>query len=265
MNKPIALVALLATGLALRAGAAGERFCYKGRLAKADGTAFNSSVAMPMSFRLYDVAAGGQALWGRDVAVRVETDGSFYVELSDEDGSAVAGATYAKLESALASGTEFWIGLMPQGYSEMLPRQSIATVPRALSAAAAHHVDTARAKKAEAGSIAVDAAVSVGSLAVPGSFAQGSASTTLAVAADAGRSVAAAGETKVTHAIKNIRTATFAERPAPAAAATDTFAVWRDPSGLAPGWYSLALPAGAALRTLGETNASFSVTFGPSN
>ena len=103
MKKTIATILLLAA--AASAGAAGERFCYKGRLAKPDGSAFGTTVAMPMSFRLYGVPAGGQALWGRDIPVRMEADGSFYVELSDTDGSAIAGTKFSSLESALASGT----------------------------------------------------------------------------------------------------------------------------------------------------------------
>ena len=266
-TKTILAAALAAIALAATsAGAAGERFCYKGRLARADGTAFSTTVAMPMSFRLYGVAAGGQALWGRDVAVRMEADGSFYVELSDEDGSAVSGAQFERLETALASGTNLWIGLTPQGYSELMPRQPLATVPRALSAAAAHHVDVAKAEKAVADSIAVEDFAGVASLTVPGSFAQGSGQTTLQVDAGAERTLAAAGETKVTHAIAGVRTATFAVRPAPTNAVTDTFAVWRAPAGLATGWYSLVVPCGARLRTLSaDAASSFSTTFGPGN
>lgn len=264
MKKTIITAAALAALLALRAGAAEERFCYQGRLAKPDGSAFDTSVAMPMSFRLYDVPAGGQALWGRDMAVRMESDGSFYVELSDTDGSAVAGTVHSTLKAALASGTEFWIGLMPSGYSEMLPRQPLATVPRALAASAARHIDTVKAEKVVAGSIAMDAATEVGSLTVPGAFSQGSGATTLSVAAGTARAVEATEETKVTHAIKNIRTTTFAEHPAPAAATTDTFAVLRDPEGLARGWYSLVFPVGAALPSLRD-DSSLSVTFGPAN
>lgn len=265
MTTKTILAAALAAMLAAPAGAAGERFSYKGRLARADGAAFSTAVAMPMSFRLYDVAAGGRALWGRDVAVRMEADGSFYVELSDEDGSPISGAPFAQLESALASGTNFWIGLMPQGYSEMMPRQPLATVPRALSAAAAHEIGTVRAKKGvSAGTLDVSSETSVDSLAAPGSFAQGAGSTRLAV--DTDRTVTASGETKVTHAIVGVGTHTFAEQPAPARAATDTFAVWRDPDGLAPGYYSLVVPRGARLGTFSTAAASsFYTTLGTGN
>lgn len=266
-TKTILAAALAAIALAAApAGAAGERFSYKGRLARADGAAFSTAVAMPMSFRLYDVAAGGQALWGRDIAVRMEADGSFYVELSDADGSPISGAPFTQLESALASGTNFWIGLMPQGYSELMPRQPLATVPRALSAAAAHGIGTVRAKKGvSAGALDVSSAPTVASLSAPGSFAQGSGSTTLKVAADAERAVAAAGETKVTHAIVGVGMHTFADEPVPARAATDTFAVWRDPEGLAPGFYSLVIPRGALLRTLSADASSFYTTLGTGN
>lgn len=266
-TKTILFAALAAIVLAAApAGAAGERFCYKGRLARADGAAFSTSVAMPMSFRLYDVAAGGQALWGRDVAVRMEADGSFYVELSDEDGSAASGAQFDRLEPALASGTNLWIGLMPQGYSELMPRQPLATVPRALSATAAHEIATVRAKEGvSAGALDVSSAPAVASLTVRGPFAQGSGETTLAVAAGTERAVFASEETKITHAIAGVGMYTFAATPAPARAATDLFAVWRSPAGLAPGYYSLVVIRGALLRTLSDDASSFYTTLGTGN
>lgn len=266
MTTKTIFAAALAAMLAAPAGAAGERFSYKGRLARADGAAFSTAVAMPMSFRLYDVAAGGRALWGRDVAVRMEADGSFYVELSDEDGSPISGAPFAQLESALASGTNFWIGLTPQGYSELMPRQPLATVPRALSAAAAHEIGTVRAKKGvTAGTLDVSSASVAGSLTVRGGFAQGSGATTLEVAAGTERAVAASGETKVTHSIDGVSPPAFVAGDVPARAATDTFAVWRDPAGLAPGYYSLVVPRGARLRRLSADETSFFTTLGTGN
>ncbi len=263
MTTKTILAAALAAMLAAPAGAAGERFSYKGRLARADGAAFSTAVAMPMSFRLYDVAAGGRALWGRDVAVRMEADGSFYVELSDEDGSPISGAPFAQLESALASGTNFWIGLMPQGYSEMMPRQPLATVPRALSAAAAHAVDTVRAPLVAAGALDVASAAELSGLAVPGSFAQGSGTTVLEVPGDAERTVEAAGETKVTHSIRGIRSA--ASVPS-GRAQTDSFAVLNGAAGLSPGRCSLVVPCGSPMPPApDDADSSFTVTFGSGN
>ena len=260
MTTKTILAAALAAMLAAPAGAAGERFSYKGRLARADGAAFSTAVAMPMSFRLYDVAAGGRALWGRDVAVRMEADGSFYVELSDEDGSPISGAPFAQLESALASGTNFWIGLMPQGYSEMMPRQPLATVPRALSAAAAHTVDTVRAPLVTAASIDVAATAELSALAVPGSFAQGPGTTVLDVPAGTERTVEATGEIKVTRSIAGIRSASSVPS---GRAATDSFAVLSDADGLSPGRYSVVVPLGSPMPPApGDADSSFTVTFG---
>ena len=263
MNTKTIAAAALAAALALAAGAAEERFSYKGRLARADGAAFDTSVSMPMSFRLYDVPAGGQALWGRDMAVRMEADGSFYVELSDTDGSAVSGTSFTTLKAALASGTNLWIGLMPSGYSEMLPRQPLAIAPRALSAAAAHAVDTVRAPLVAAGALDVASAADLSGLAVPGSFAQGSGTTVLEVPGGSERTVEAAGETKVTHSIRGIRSA--ASVPS-GRAQTDSFAVLNGAAGLSPGRCSLVVPCGSPMPPApDDADSSFTVTFGSGN
>lgn len=258
MNTKTIAAAALAAALALGAGAAEERFSYKGRLAKADGSAFDTSVSMPMSFRLYDVPAGGQALWGRDMAVRMEADGSFYVELSDEDGSAVSGTSCTTLKAALESGTNIWVGLMPSGYSEILPRQPLAVAPRALSAAAAHAVDTVRAPLVEAGTLDVRSDAWLSSLAVPGAFS--SVSTVLKIPPDTGRTIAASGEIKVTRSIRGIRTASSVPS---GRAATDSFAVLSGADGLSPGRYSVVVPRGAPMPPAPtDQDSSFAVTFG---
>ena len=131
------LIAAIIAAAALGAFAA-ERFAYKGRLAKADGTAFNTALPMTMTFRLYGTEAGGQVLWGRTMPVKMKADGSFSVELGDGEGSAVADAQYVALGDALAASPDgVWIGLAPQSYSEMSPRQKLNPVPRALTAATA--------------------------------------------------------------------------------------------------------------------------------
>lgn len=252
--------AALAAALALGAGAAEERFSYKGRLAKADGSAFDTSVSMPMSFRLYDVPAGGQALWGRDMPVRMEADGSFYVELSDGDGSAVSGTSCSTLKAALESATNLWIGLTPDGYSEILPRQPLAVAPRALSAAAAHAVDTVRAPLVTAGSLDVRSSATLSSLAVPGSLAQGAGTVYILVDSSDALTVGTEGGIKVTHSISGIRSAPNVPS---GDAKTDSFVVLRDADGPLGGWCSVVVPMGAPMPPAPPgTNSSFTVTFG---
>lgn len=145
--KPSALLCFLAAvATALAADAAGtntvEKFAYRGTLANADGSAFASAIPMQMTFRLYDRETGGTPLWGRTLPVRVETNGTFYAELSDGEGSpSDKSLPYGELAQALAAcdGT-CWIGFAPDDYSEMAPRQRLASVPRALRAVTASKI-----------------------------------------------------------------------------------------------------------------------------
>lgn len=40
-----------------------EKFAYRGRLERTDGSLFNAALPMTMSFRLYDGESGGSPLW----------------------------------------------------------------------------------------------------------------------------------------------------------------------------------------------------------
>ena len=109
MNKHIRSFTLYALpftlALALQLCAFGaEKISYSGKLAKPDGSAFNTSLPMTMTFRLYTGQLGGYMLWGRTMPVRIAADGSFYVELSDEAGSPVPEAATEKLAEALVFG-----------------------------------------------------------------------------------------------------------------------------------------------------------------
>ena len=50
-----------------------DKISYKGQLAKPDGSTFNTSLPMTMTFRIYGVASGGKALWGRTMPVRMSS------------------------------------------------------------------------------------------------------------------------------------------------------------------------------------------------
>lgn len=135
------LIALALAGGMLCANAT-QKFAYKGKLERADGAAFEATRPMTMAFRLYNQATGGRILWGRTMPVRVEADGSFYVELADDRGSVSdQDLPYAEIADALASGGEtFYFGLTPDDYSELAPRQMLASVPRALCAVSADKI-----------------------------------------------------------------------------------------------------------------------------
>ena len=105
MKMRMTSLVLLALACALSHCATGsEKFSYSGKLAKPDGSAFNTSLPMMMTFRLYTKPTGGYIMWGRTMPVRIAADGSFYVELSDDAGSPVPEAITENLAEALVFG-----------------------------------------------------------------------------------------------------------------------------------------------------------------
>ena len=169
--KPSTLLCFLAAAATALAASAAEKFAYRGTLANPDGSPFASARPMDMTFRLYDRETGGTPLWGRKRPVRVETNGTFYVELDDERGSpSDKSLPYDKIAQALAStnGT-FWIGLSPDDYSEMKPRQRLASVPCALHAASASKMHDLKAGTLKAKTVHADSAT-IGDLTVTDTF-----------------------------------------------------------------------------------------------
>lgn len=178
--KPSALLCFLAAAATALAASAAEKFAYRGTLANADGSAFASALPMQMTFRLYDRETGGTPLWGRTRPVRVETNGTFYIELSDDKGSPSDPALpYEELAQALASGNgDFWIGLSPGDYSEMAPRQRLASVPCALHAVSASKITYLKADTLAAKTVHADSA-SIGDLTVTNTFQSAGANVEL--------------------------------------------------------------------------------------
>ena len=135
MNKTF--TALIAVAMALSAPAVDTSIAYQGVLKNAAGTAAITG-AKNITFALYTVATGGTAIWGRTVAVNLDDSGLFNVDLTDSNGSALAGASNANLVNALKvarSGT-LYVGLTVEGSSgEIQPRQKILMTPYASWAA----------------------------------------------------------------------------------------------------------------------------------
>ena len=119
-------------------------FSYQGVLKTADGKEVeNKNPAI--TFRLYDKAESEltQALWGRKIAVLLDKDGLFNVELSDAAGSAVSGLTNT-LNQVLSQygNSTLYIGLeVEKSSGEIRPRQKVLAVP---TASFAQDVKTAR-------------------------------------------------------------------------------------------------------------------------
>jgi hypothetical protein len=97
---------------------------YQGRLLDTAGDPVNSA-GLDMSFRLYDTATGGAALWQEtQVGVPVE-NGLFHVLL---------GSTMPIPISALEDNATLWLGVQVDNDSEMAPRVQIASAPYAMVA-----------------------------------------------------------------------------------------------------------------------------------
>jgi hypothetical protein len=88
-------------------------FQYQGQLLDRNGTPVNG--VLPITFRLYDVATGGAALWGQVKSVTV-SDGWFTAALGD-DGTTIA--------DSLLDGRNLWLGVQVGGDAETTPRQPI--------------------------------------------------------------------------------------------------------------------------------------------
>lgn len=97
--------------------------------------------SLAMTFRLYDSLAPETALWARTIRVPVDTNGVFYVELSDRHGSDPDGIGYTLADAFGAIKGTPEIGLTPPDSLELAPRQSLSTAPRAARAARAKAAD----------------------------------------------------------------------------------------------------------------------------
>lgn len=108
--------------------AAPHQFVHQGRLTEADGDPVNDAVTI--SFRLFEAAVGGTAIWEQTSDVDVE-EGYFAVTLGTDPQH--------PLDTALFEGPPVWletqIGAVP-----MSPRQPVVDVPRAATAHTARNV-----------------------------------------------------------------------------------------------------------------------------
>ena len=166
MNKAskLSLMSLLAA-LSLSALAdMPQVLTYRGVLRRTGG--YERKTSLELTFRLYDSATPDTALWARTMRVPVDTNGVFYAELSDKNGSDPdnIGQTLADAMGAIKGTPE--IGLTPPNAAELKPRQKLATAPRAARAARAKAADVAYAPTgAYAQGVDIDTAV-VGSVTV---------------------------------------------------------------------------------------------------
>lgn len=251
-------MALMFAAAAIASGAA-EKISYSGSLAKADCSAFSTTLPITMTFRLYDQATGGGPLWGRTMPVMMSAKGDFYVELADDAGSAVAGSRYLNLDVALAAARDgLWIGVSPESYSEMLPRQEIMPVPRALRATTARRTETLKADAVNGEMLDVTAA-DVGTLKATGSFVP-CKSIDAVVAGE--RVIRTKGQVMLSSSISGIRMDYLPSDRMPNTAPCDMFVILPDAPGTPGGYSSLVFPCGAKTEGVNSGKSFFANTFG---
>ena len=160
------LLIILAAAIALSASAIETTIAYQGVLRDAQGNVLSVRSQL-ITFRLYSQASGGTPLWARAIAVNLDNNGLFNVELNDA-GTSVEGATYETLADALKaarSGTLF-VGLeVANSSGEISPRQKILMTPYSSWAA---DVTNASSDFTVAGKATLNSAEVTGNLAVNG-------------------------------------------------------------------------------------------------
>lgn len=126
----------LACAVAANAQSVPYAFNYQGVLRGGSGELLGT-VQKNVDFRLYDMPASGNLLWGRTYMVQLDTNGLFNVELSD-GGAPLSNPPYVpmpkSLSAVIASHPTLFLGLKVAGADEIAPRQQLLSVPFAMMA-----------------------------------------------------------------------------------------------------------------------------------
>ena len=124
---------VFAVMMAVSTAAMAVSISYQGQLRDGKGEKLTKTEGLVVSFRLYDQATGGTALWGRKYAVTLDEEGYFNVELSDSTGSIADPKIDTKLDKLLADKAQsstLFVGLEVEGSTgEIAPRQKLLSVP----------------------------------------------------------------------------------------------------------------------------------------
>ncbi len=239
---------MLLAALAAGTGLAAETFAFHGRLSKANGSAFSNPLPLTITFCVYAQASGGEPLWGRMVPVKIERDGTFFVELSDAVGSVVTGAQKTHLKDALAtlSGTAMYLGLTPVGSTEIRPRQEVRRQPRALVAESALVADTVKAKTFKADQLEIGGGTIKG--AKTPRLTQASP-VALAARSDLALTAQSGGKVQLVRSVDGLRTQTVSGSwTAPSCESV----IWSSPNSICDKSYSsIIYPLGASVKNEG--------------
>ena len=158
-------------------------FTYQGALRDTQGNALGAG-AHTVALRLYDQPAGGSPHWGRSFHVLIDENGLFNIRVGDGSGEEIEGVTGVGLADVISANeaSTLYVGLAIDGEAaEIMPRQTLLTVPFAAWASDASRTSgdmrvagaatAARAKVAgglSAASAFATGAATAGSLAVAG-------------------------------------------------------------------------------------------------
>lgn len=236
--------------VALMASAA-DTIAYHGQLTKADGGTFANPLPLTMTFALYDASTAGTLLWGRTMPVKVETDGTFFVELADNAGSALTGCASSQLTEALEGKSVVYVGLTPFGSTEMKPRTEMRAQPRALVARTAQTVETVKAGSFKGDNVVLE----------HGTLGDVTASAVAATSAirmqpSGDLTLKAGSSLKLTGTVSGYKTATDAVDGNRTAKGCGSI-LWYKPSGTrSDQWGSIVYPRGATLRKDGAESRS---------
>ena len=122
------MILLIAFAMAATLVAAPAQFAYQGVLKDTNGAALSGTKQVEL--RLYNVASGGTALWGRMYNVQLDANGLFNIEVSDTMGTELPGFSGRSLDETFAKTETVFIGIKVANTSgEIVPRQKLLPVP----------------------------------------------------------------------------------------------------------------------------------------
>ena len=116
MSRRILVIVLLLVNACIAWAATPDRLGYQGNLADSGGNPITANLSI--TFRLYDVASGGSALWTETQGAVAVDGGNFSVELG----------SVTPLPKAIF-GRQLHLGIQIAGDSEMAPRPALTAAP----------------------------------------------------------------------------------------------------------------------------------------
>lgn len=170
MKTKIGLSLMMAALTGAVLAAVPQALTYRGVLKPTGG--YERKTALELTFRLYDSKAPEKALWARTMRVPVDTNGVFYAELCDANGTDPDGIGFTLADAMGAISGTPEIGLTPPKAGELKPRQQLATGVRAARASRAKAADVILAPTgAYAAGVFIDTAAAQDVTVLPGAAA----------------------------------------------------------------------------------------------